>query len=152
MAQAAPAPYADAHYNRARVLHALSRLPAAAASLNQALALSPQPNVALLQLHAQIEGDSGFATSALATLDKALRLAPDKLALLHNRAVLLQRSHRHAEALAVHERAAALGLDTADAHYNRGNTLQSLGRHADALAAYRRALERDHGKRPATPP
>ena len=143
LAQAAPAPYADAHYNRARVLHALSRLPEAAASLNQALALSPQPSVALLQLHAQIEGASGFLKSALATLDKALVLAPDKLALLHNRAVLLQRSHRHAEALVMHERAAALGLDTADTHYNRGNTLQSLGRHADALAAYRRALERD---------
>lgn len=145
LAQAAPAPYADAHYNRARVLHALLRLPEAAASLNQALALSPQPTVALLQLHAQIEGESGFVTSALATLDKALRLAPDKVALLHNRAVLLQRSHRHVEALAVHERAAALGLDNADSHYNRGNTLQSLGRHADAQAAYRRALEHDRG-------
>ncbi len=145
VAQATPAPYADAHYNRARVLHALSRLPEAAASLNRALALSPQPNVALLQLHAQIEGDSGFVTSALATLDKALLMAPDKLTLLHNRAVLLQRSHRHADALAVHERAAALGLDTADAHYNRGNTLQSLGRHADAEEAYRRALKHDPG-------
>ncbi len=143
LAQAGSSPYPDAHYNRARVLHALSRLPEAAASLNRALALTPQPSVALLQLHAQIEGDSGFIASALATLDKALQLAPDKVALLHNRAVLLQRAHRPAEALAVHERAAALGLDAADAHYNRGNTLQSLGRHAEALAAYGRALAHD---------
>ena len=145
LAQAAPTPYADAHYNRARVLHALSRLQEAAASLNQALALSPRHTIGMLQLQAQIEGDSGLVTSALATLDKALLLAPDKLALLHNRAVLLQRSHRHDEALAMHERAAALGLDTADTQYNRGNTLQSLGRYTDALAAYRRALGHDPG-------
>lgn len=135
--------YADAHYNRARALHQLARLPEAATSLNQALALTPQPTLAMLQLHAQIEGDLGHVESALRTLDKALTAAPDHLGLLHNRAVLLQRSHRHAEALALHERAAALGLDAADAHYNRGNTLQSLGRLADAAEAYRLALARD---------
>ena len=135
--------YADAHYNRARALHALARLPQAAASLNQALATAPQPTVAMLQLHAQIEGDSGLVDSALRTLDKALAVAPQHLGLLHNRAVLLQRQHRHAEALAAHDHAAALGLDAADAHYNRGNTLQSLGRPADAAAAYRQALARD---------
>jgi len=74
-----------------------------------------------------------------------LSVAPDHLGLLHNRAVLLQRGHRHAEALALHDRAAALGLDAADAHYNRGNTLQSLGRHEEALQAYLAALARDGG-------
>jgi tetratricopeptide (TPR) repeat protein len=137
--------YADAHYNRARALHALARLPEAAASLNQALEAAPQPTLAMLQLHAQIEGDSGLVDSALRTLDKALTVAPKHLGLLHNRAVLLQRQQRHAEALAAHEHAAALGLDAADAHYNRGNTLQSLGRPADAAAAYRQALARDGG-------
>ena len=136
-------PYADAHYNRARALHQLARLPEAAASLNQALALTPQPTVAMLQLQAQIEGDLGHVDSALNTLERALTAAPDHPGLLHNRAVLLQRCHRHAEALTLHERAAALGLDAADAHYNRGNTLQSLGRHGDALAAYRHALTRN---------
>jgi tetratricopeptide (TPR) repeat protein len=72
-----------------------------------------------------------------------LRVAPDKPSLLHNRAVMLQRAHRHAEALAVHERTLALGLDAAEAHYNRGNTLQSLGRQTEALAAYRQALVRE---------
>ena len=135
--------YTDAHYNRARALHQLARLPEAAASLNQALALAPQPTLGMLQLHAQIEGDLGHVDSALRTLERALAVAPDHPRLLHNRAVLLQRSYRHAEALALHERAAALGLDAADAHYNRGNTLQSLGRPADAAAAYRAALARD---------
>ena len=140
LAQAAPAAFAEAHYNRARVLHSLSRLAEAAVSLNQALTLTPQPTAAMLQLQAQMEGDSGLVESALATLDKALRLAPDKASLLHNRAVMLQRAHRHAESLATHERAAALGLDSADSHYNHGNTLQSLGRLDEAQAAYRRAL------------
>ena len=136
-------PYADAHYNRARALHQLDRLPDAAESLNRALALTPQPTLAMLQLHAQIEGDLGHVDSALRTLERALAAAPEHLGLLHNRAVLLQRCHRHTEALDLHERAAVLGLDAADAHYNRGNTLQSLGRHGDALAAYRQALTRD---------
>jgi tetratricopeptide (TPR) repeat protein len=135
--------YADAHYNRARALHTLARLPEAAESLNAALAAAPQPTVAMLQLHAQIEGDAGHLESALRTLDKALAAAPEHLGLLHNRAVLLQRQHRHAEALATHDRAATLGLDAPDAHYNRGNTLQSLGRHGEALAAYRQTLSRD---------
>ena len=137
--------YPDAHYNEARALHAAARLPEAAASLNRALSHAPQPTLSMLQLHAQIEGDLGHVDSALRTLEKALSVAPDHLGLLHNRAVLLQRRHRHEEALAAHDRAAALGLDAADAHYNRGNTLQSLGRHEEALQAYRAALSRDHG-------
>lgn len=137
--------YPDAHYNQARALHAGARMPEAAASLNRALSHAPQPTIAMLQLHAQIEGDLGHIDSALRTLEKALSVAPDHLGLLHNRAVLLQRGHRHEEALALHDRAAALGLNAADAHYNRGNTLQSLGRHEEALQSYRAALARDHG-------
>lgn len=137
--------YVDAHYNRARALHATQRLPEAATSLNAALARTPQPTVAMLQLHAQIETDSGHLASALRTVELALTAAPDKPALLHNKAVILQRTHRAAEALVLHERVLALGLDAADAHYNRGNTLQSLGRHDQALQAYRTALERQPG-------
>jgi tetratricopeptide (TPR) repeat protein len=140
----APA-FVDAHYNRARVLHQQGRLPQAAASLNQALVRAPEPSIGMLQLHAQIEGDSGHLDSALRTLERALQRAPERPALWHNRAVLLQRRHRYAEALQAHERAAALGLDAADAHYNRGNTLQSLGRLDEAAAAYRQALAQDGG-------
>ncbi len=135
--------YADAHYNRARALHQQARLPCAAAAVRAALAHSPQPTAAMLQLQAQIEGDQGRLKEALITVDRALQLAPDKPALLHNRATLLQRSHRHTEALHTHERALALGLDAADAHYNHGNTLQSVGQLEAAAAAYRRALARE---------
>ena len=134
--------YAEAHYNRARVLRALGRSSDAAVAMELACANAPAAKAPWLQLQAQIEDDQGLPDQALATLDRALQLEPERPALLHNRATLLQRRHRHAEALAAHERALALGLDAADAHYNHGNTLQSLGRPADAMAAYRRALAR----------
>lgn len=135
--------YADAHYNRARALHVQGRLPQAAAAVQAARAHVPQATAAMLQLQAQIEGDQGQLKEALVTVDQALQLAPDKPALLHNRATLLQRCHRHTEALQAHERALALGLDAADAHYNHGNTLQSVGQLDSAAAAYRRALARE---------
>ena len=81
--------------------------------------------------------------AALASLERGLEIAPERPALLHNRATLLQRRHRYREALEGHERALGLGLNAADAHYNRGNTLQSLGRHEDTLAAYGAALALD---------
>lgn len=134
--------YSDALYNRARALRAAGRLVEAAASLDAAMAQAAGPAVAMLQLRAEIEADAGHLAAGLTTLEQALKLAPDRSALWHNRAVLLQRCHRHAESLAAHERAAALGLDAADAHYNLGNTLQSLGRMVQAEAAYRAALLR----------
>ena len=135
--------YADAHYNRARALHKLSQLPQAADSVRAALSTSTKPTAAMLQLQSQIEADQGDVKAALASIERAVQLNPDKPALLHNLATLLQREHRPAEALPAHERALSLGLDAADAHYNLGNTLQSLGRLADAVLAYRRALARE---------
>ena len=132
--------YADAHYNRARILHSAGRVGEAASALDQALALAPSPTVGMLQLKSQIEGAGGHLEAALATIQAALQQAPERAELLHERAVLLQRLHRHADALQDHQRALALGLGAGGAHYNRGNTLQSLGRHEDAVAAYREAL------------
>ena len=132
--------HADAHYNRARLLHARGLLVEAAEGLQHAQNSAPSISIAMLQLQAQIEDEQGAFAQALATLDRALAIAPDKPSLVHNRATLLQRSHRHAEALQAHEQALALGLNEPDAHYNRGNTLQSLGRNAEAAAAYRAAL------------
>ena len=134
--------YADAHYNRARLLFVLKRLPQAQAAAGRAAELSPQPRAALLQLQAQVQSELGQLQPAVDTLDRALSLLPASPPLLHNRAVLRQRLHRYAQALQDHEAALAAGLDAADAHYNHGNTLQSLGRLGDAVAAYRRALAR----------
>ena len=139
--------YGDAHYNRARALLAVGQLAQAAAALKAAVASSSSTSVAMLQLQAQIESDSGQVEAALGTLDRALQLAPDRAALVHNRANLLQQRHRYRDALLGHDRALALGLDVADAHYNRGNSLQSLGLHDDAIAAYSRALALEPGHR-----
>ncbi len=132
--------YADARYNLARLLHGQGHAEAASAELALALSSGEGPRAAMLQLAAQIDGDAGRLDAALAALDQALAIAPDRGALHHNRAVLLQRLQRPAEALQAHQRAQALGVDAADAHYNHGNTLQSLGRLREALAAYAAAL------------
>jgi uncharacterized protein (TIGR02466 family) len=137
--------YADAHYNRAWWLHARQQHDAAEDAVRKAIACSPAPTVPQLQLLALIDSDRGRLDAAMATLDQALALAPERAALHHNRGNLLQRSHRHAVALISYERALALGLDAAEAHYNQGNALQSLGRHAEAEQAYRRALARQPG-------
>ena len=137
--------YADAQYNRARVLQGLGRLADAEQAAHEALKCAPAPTAALLQLRGQIEADLGQVAAAMDTVDQALKLAPDKPALLHNRATLLQRTHQPAQALDLLDRALSLGLDAADAHYNRGSTLQSLGRFDEAAAAYRRALQRQPG-------
>ena len=132
---------AEAHYNRARALRGLGLRDLAMQSLARALALRVD-DVNALHLRAMFEEEGGDLPAALATLDQALRLAPQRASLHHNRAVALHRSERHAESLAAHLQAQALGLDAPDAHYNQGNTLQALGRDEEAKAAYRRALQR----------
>lgn len=133
--------YADAHYNRALLLHQLGRQDEALLAVDEVLRLSTPPSAPVLQLKALIQTDRRELADALVTVDQALQLAPERAALHHNRATVLQRLHRHQESLAAHERAQGLGLDVADAHYNHGNTLQSLGRLEEASAAYRRALQ-----------
>ena len=137
--------YGDAHYNRALILHQLGRRVEALQAIERVLTLSTQPSAPVLQLKALVQTEQGDLAPALATVDQALQLAPERAALHHNRATVLQQLHRHQESLAAHERAQALGLDVADAHYNHGNTLQSLGRLDDAAAAYRRTLHKDPG-------
>ena len=142
--------YADAHYNRARALHALAQraeaLLAAERAHQSGLTQQGRVHASALQLKSQIQSELGDLAAALQTVDSALAAAPNKPALLHNRGNLLQRLNRFREALDMHLLAQAQGLDVADAHYNLGNTLQSLGRQDEAVAAYRQALQRqaDH--------
>ena len=139
--------YAEAHYNRALLLHQLGRLGEALRAVDTALGLVAQPSADVLQAKALIETDLGDLAGALLTLDQALATAPQKAALHHNRATVLQQLHQHQDALKAHQSALGLGLDVADAHYNHGNSLQSLGRLDDAAAAYRLALQREPGHR-----
>ena len=138
--------FTEALYNRARMLRQLGQLEGASRCVSKALGTKPRTpllEVQLLQLRAHLEDESGRLDLALATLDQAIQLAPQRPALHHNRGVLLQRLARPADAVAAHDQALQWGLDAADAHYNRGNSLQSLGRSAEALAAYRAALVRE---------
>ena len=138
--------FAEALYNRARLLRQLSQPAEAANCVAQALRSqtgSTTFRAQILQLQAMLQEDAGQLEPALATLEQALQAVPHRPALHHNRGVLLHRLARPAESLAAHDEAMRLGLDAGDAHYNRGNSLQSLGRSADALAAYRAALSRD---------
>lgn len=136
--------FAQAHYNRARMLRHLGQPALATQAVAQALLYAPRAlAVQSLQLRALLEDESGLLHVALTTLEHAIGLAPDRAALHHNRGVLLQRLARPAEALAAHDLALKLGLDASDAHYNRGNSLQSLGLTQQALDAYGTALQRD---------
>lgn len=139
--------YGEAHYNRALLLHQAGRLAEAMQAVECVVSLGAQVPAPVLQLKALILTEQGALPRALATVDQALALAPERAALHHNRATLLQRLHRHQASLEAHLQAQSLGLDVADAHYNHGNTLQSLGRMDDAAAAYRRALQKDPGHR-----
>jgi tetratricopeptide (TPR) repeat protein len=136
----------DAHFNAARLLQQQGRSGQARECLARVLA-RPETSAPLaaqaLQLQAVLQEEAGQLDSAMLTLEEALQLAPQRAALHHNRATLLQRMARPSEALAAHDTAIALGLDVANAHYNRGNCLQSLGRLSDALHAYLEALKRD---------
>lgn len=139
--------YAEAHYNRALLLHQAGRQAEALQAIERVLSLGAQPSPSVLQLKALVQTELRELAPALSTVDQALQLAPDRAALHHNRATVLQQLHRHQESLAAHRQAQALGLDLADAHYNHGNTLQSLGQLNEAAAAYRRALQREPAHR-----
>lgn len=133
----------DPHYNLARTLWQGGRAAEAAASLERARALSARASAGMLQLQAQMEAAAGHVNAALQTLEHAVGTFPSAGPLHHERALALQRLHRHGEAIEAHDSAMALGVNAADAHYSRGNCLQALGRYEHAVSAYREAIARD---------
>lgn len=78
---------------------------------------------------------------ALASVDRALFMAPDYADALNNRGDILIELHRPQEALASLERALHVRPQFAMALNNRGNALGMLGRTTEALESYERALE-----------
>ncbi len=104
--------------------------------------------------------DRGLALKAAHRLDEAgrefdgaLRIAPDCVPALVNRAAISQLTGEQAAALAFSERAIALAPDLPAAHVNRGLALFGLDRPVEALESYDRALALDadfvpaHGNR-----
>jgi predicted O-linked N-acetylglucosamine transferase (SPINDLY family) len=82
----------------------------------------------------------GRDPDALASLDRALAVAPDHVHALSNRGIALKKLRRPREALASLDRALAVKSDHVEAHINRGNVLLDLHRPQDALASFARAL------------
>jgi tetratricopeptide (TPR) repeat protein len=132
-------PFADAHANRANVLHALKRFDEAMASHDRALALRPDLAEAHTNRGSTLHELKWF-DEALASHDRALALRPDYTEAHYNRGNALHKLKRFAEALASYERALALRPDCVEALANRGVALHGLNRFKEALASYDRAL------------
>jgi Flp pilus assembly protein TadD len=73
---------------------------------------------------------------ALASLDRALALAPELVEALNNRGNVYLKMGRSAEALADFEQALTLAPNFLPARLNCGNALTKLGRFAEAIARY----------------
>jgi tetratricopeptide (TPR) repeat protein len=89
---------------------------------------------------AAMEDDTDASRSAyeraLADYDNALRLAPDLVDALLNRARMLGRMGETARALEAYARVLALAPKLADAHAERGALQEASGNYQDALADY----------------
>jgi predicted O-linked N-acetylglucosamine transferase (SPINDLY family) len=86
---------------------------------------------------------SGAREEALASLDRAITLAPDLADALGNRADLLFELGRRAEAIESYDRALSIAPQSLENWCNRGAALFDLGRHEDALASYDRVVAID---------
>lgn len=82
----------------------------------------------------------GNYAEALRHIELALKRSPDRVFVLNNHGITLERLKRFQEALVSLDRAIALRPEYADAHSNRGNVLKSLRRFDEALASYDRAI------------
>lgn len=83
---------------------------------------------------------SGRLPEAIASLHRAVALAPRHGLFHSNLGELLRLSGETAEALDHLDRAIALDPGNAGAHSNRGNLLRQLGRTEEAIASYRTAI------------
>lgn len=136
--------YAEAHYNRARLLWADEQGQAAQEAARLSIKHGgPAAPARHWQLLAQIVDGLQGPQAAWDVLAQGQTAGAANAQLIHDEAVLLQRLGRHHEALDRHDQALAMGLEAADAHYNRGNTLQSLGRLGQAQTAYLGALRQE---------
>src|SRR5262245_58816588 len=89
--------------------------------------------------------EAGRLDQAEAAYRRALLLAPDHPAIVHNLGVVAAAKGRHREAIAHFDAAIAAEPRYAAAHYNRASSLQALGQPRDALQSLSRVCTIDPG-------
>ncbi len=115
------------------------RLPAAAQSLEKAIALAPQ--LALVQCHyGEVLRRLGRLDEAVAAGETAQRLAPERPDVLVNLAAALLDRREADRALPLLEAAIARDPQQPNTHVNLGNARRMQGNLPAAMAAYRSAL------------
>jgi tetratricopeptide (TPR) repeat protein len=132
-------------FARAHAEQAQGRLKEAEATCRALIALDERHAGAwhLLGIVALRAGDPA---AALAHIERAAALAPEKADVRNSRGFALRALGRDKEAEAAFREATALDPNFIEAHYQLGNLLREAKRNADAEASYRRvlALNTDH--------
>jgi tetratricopeptide (TPR) repeat protein len=130
----------EALYQHGILLHEQKKLSEALDFFNQALAINPNDEKALINC-GNVLYELEQYEFALAHHDFVLKTNPKCLAALNSRAVVLYCLNHHEEALATCNDALALAPNLAEALLNRGSVLNALGHHQEALQDYQKILD-----------
>jgi tetratricopeptide (TPR) repeat protein len=129
---------ADAHAERAWVLHVLGKPDEALEAAERALEIEPR-NVGALNVFGDLVSRRGRLDEALEASDLAIAVEPGDVATYYNRGQALYRNARYADAVKDYDRALALDDRRAEIHGQRGLALLFAGELEPAAKAIRRA-------------
>lgn len=127
-------------YQQGMYLYSQKNLAEALEYFNQALAINPNDESALINCGNVLYELEQFEF-ALAHHDFVLTKNPTSLAALNSRAVLLYCLQRYEDALTTCNQALALAPNLAEALLNRGSVFNALGQHQKALQDYQTILD-----------
>jgi predicted O-linked N-acetylglucosamine transferase (SPINDLY family)/ADP-heptose:LPS heptosyltransferase len=132
-------------FARANTEQAQGRLEEAEATC-RALIARDETHAGAWHLRGIIALRGGDPTAALAHVERAAALAPQKADIQNSRGFVLRALRREGDAEAAFRKAVALDPNFLESHYQLGNLLREAKRHSDAEASYRRvlALSPDH--------
>lgn len=133
---------AEIHAMRGSVYRRLGNLQAAAADVDQALAIDAEVAMAWTT-RGDLLIDAGKPIEAIACFQRSLAIDPDRWAAWSSLGVAFQQLGRTAEALAAFGRAIAVKPTEAEPYYNRGNLFAAENRLEQAAGDYGRALACD---------
>ncbi len=128
----------QAWHNRGVILTRLARFQDAAASFEQALAITP--NAGSWDGHGSALHLQGRPEEALRSFDNALTLAPRFVPALCHRGSALADLKRYGDAVQAFEDALTLSPDLFEAWSNRGSALYEMERMPETIESYDRAL------------